>query len=77
MRRLLALTYTVGMRHLIRGRRLPSGRMSNETWCGSVPVAPPAARVLDVECVPCLDAIIEAADQARRRKAQLAKDVGR
>lgn len=71
------MTYTVSMRHLTRGRRLPSGRMSDETWCGTVPVVPPAVRILDVECMPCLDAIIEAADQARRRKARLARDADR
>lgn len=58
------------MRHLTRG-------FLDKTWCGTIPVVPPAIRVLDVECVPCLDAVIEAAVQARRRKVQLARDADR
>jgi hypothetical protein len=71
------VTYNPGVRHLTRGKRLPSGDMADETWCGSVPLVQPAIRVADVECVPCLDAVIEAGAQARRRKIRLARDADR
>lgn len=64
----LSRAYTPSMRHLTRGRRLPTGRMSNETWCGQVSL---------VECVACLDALSAAGERAVRRKAQLARNAER
>lgn len=69
-------TYTPGMRHLTRGKRLATGRMSNETWCGQVTLSV-ATRVADVECVACLDALSAAGEEAVRRKAQLARNAER
>lgn len=50
--------------------------MSDETWCGQVSVSV-ATGVADVECVPCLDALIRAAEAAQRRKTQLARNDSR
>lgn len=68
--------YTSVVRHLTRGRRLATGGMSYGTWCGQASLTA-AARVADVECVACLDALIEAGEEAGRRKAQLARNADR
>ena len=52
------------------------GRISNETWCGQVPLSV-ATRVADVECIACLDALAAAGEEAVRRKAQLARNAER
>lgn len=68
--------YAHGVRHLTRGKRLDTGRMSDETWCGRVSLKV-GTEVADTDCLGCLDAIIRAGEGARRRKAQLARDAGR
>jgi hypothetical protein len=68
--------YTSDVRHLTRGRRLATGRMSDVTWCGQVSLTA-ATDVADVECVACLDALMEAAEEAARRKTQLARNANR
>ncbi len=64
------------MRHLTRGRRLATGKMSYETWCGQVPLRV-ETRVADVECVACLDALMAAGEEAARRKMQLVRNAER
>jgi len=68
--------YALRVRHLTRGKRLDTGRMSDETWCGRVSLKV-GTRVSDTNCLDCLDAIIRAGEAARRRKIQLARDAGR
>jgi hypothetical protein len=68
--------YTPGVRHLTRGRRLATGRMSDVTWCGQVSLSV-ATRVADTECVACLDALISAGEEASRRRTQLARNEDR
>ena len=68
--------YALGVRHLTRGKRLDTGRMSDETWCGRVSLKVGTA-VADTDCLDCLDALIRAGDAARRRRTQLAKDTDR
>jgi hypothetical protein len=72
----LSKAYTPSMRHLTRGKRLSTGRMSNETWCGQVSLSV-ATRVADVECVACLDALVVVGEEAACRKAQLARNAER
>lgn len=68
--------YIPGVRHLTRGRRLASGKTSDETWCGQVSLSA-ATRVANVECVACLDALMAEGKEAERRKAQLARNAER
>lgn len=68
--------YTPGMRHLMRGKRLTTGRTSEETWCGQASLLV-ETRVADVECVACLDALTAAGKEAERRKTQLARNAER
>lgn len=65
------------MRHLTQGKRLPSGLMSDATWCGGVQVTGISTSVAEVDCVGCLVAVVRAGRLASRRILQLAKNAGR
>lgn len=61
---------------MTRGKRLASGRMSDETWCGRVSLVV-GTQVSETDCLNCLEALTRAGEAAGRRKAQLANNADR